>query len=266
MVRAIVLLSGGLDSRTQAAALKHINANVFSYSYEFEFGYKETKIAERIAKVCDFDFKAYLVSKGYLWDCINDLVQINKCYSDFTSPRQMVLNSQFKEMGEIFSLGHWGDVLFDDVKVQDNLNFEKQVQVVLKKIIKKGGLHLAEQLWNDWQLEGNFYDYFYERVKQLLRNIDIDYSANARIRAFKSLYWAPRWTTVNLSVFEANRPISLPYYDDRMCEFICTIPEEYLKDGLNSVKYKVNAIDENQLYIHYHIELPEPPDKNAKAA
>jgi hypothetical protein len=42
---------------------------------------------------------------------------------------------------------------------------------------------------------------------------------------------------VNLSVFEAAHPIALPYYDDRMCEFICTVPEEYLADRKLQVAY-----------------------------
>ena len=33
-----------------------------------------------------------------------------------------------------------------------------------------------------------------------------------------------------MSVFEAAHPITLPYYDNRMCEFICTVPEAYLAD------------------------------------
>ncbi len=70
----------------------------------------------------------------------------------------------------------------------------------------------------------------------LLNRIDIE-NPSAKLRAFKSLYWAPRWTSVNLSVFEAAHPISLPYYDDRMCEFICTVPEEYLADRKLQIAY-----------------------------
>src|SRR5690606_10305843 len=40
-----------------------------------------------------------------------------------------------------------------------------------------------------------------------------------------------------LSVFEAAHPISLPYYDNRMCEFICTVPEEFLTDRKLQIAY-----------------------------
>ena len=70
----------------------------------------------------------------------------------------------------------------------------------------------------------------------MLKTIDIK-DTNARLRAFKSKYWAPRWTSANLSVFEQHKPISLPYYDNRMCEFICTVPEAFLADRKLQIAY-----------------------------
>ena len=234
----ILPLSGGLDSRTQAVAFKQLGTEAVSYSYEFMNGYPETRIAHQIAKAFGFGFTAFTIPKGYLWNSLDTLAELNGCYSDFTNPRQMAIYGEFPKLGgELFSLGHWGDVLFDDMKVPDDLPLEQQVEAVLKKIVKQGGLELAEHLWASWNLEGRFYDYFRERISQLLKAIDIPHSANARIRAFKSLYWAPRWTSVNLAIFEASHPIALPYYDDRMCEFICTVPEAYLKNRRLQIAY-----------------------------
>lgn len=235
--KVILPLSGGLDSRTQACGLKHIGAEVNSYSYSFEGGHDETKYARNIAEVCGFPFQAWQVPKGYLWDKIGDLSQINGCYSEFTHPRQMAFLDKYAEMGEVFSLGHWGDVLFDDMGVPDDLTLESQVEVLLKKVVKKGGMELGSTLWKSWNLDGSFKEYLYERLKNLLQKIAIKESANAQIRAFKSLFWAHRWTSVNLSVFESQRPIALPYYDNRMCEFICTIPEKYLAGRQIQIEY-----------------------------
>ncbi|REG87726.1 asparagine synthase-related protein [Winogradskyella sediminis] len=226
--KVILPLSGGLDSRTQAAALQHLKASVTSYSYDFQGGYKETEIAKSIAEVCDFDFTAYTIPKGYLWDVLEDLATLNRCESDFTAPRQMAIVDEFETMGEVFSLGHWGDVLFDDMGVRDDLPLKDQVKVLQKKLIKKGGRALANQLWSYWNLAGDFDAYFETRITSLLSAIKIPNNANARIRAFKSMYWAPRWTSVNLAVFASKHPVTLPYYDKRMCEFICTVPESFL--------------------------------------
>lgn len=235
--RVILPLSGGLDSRTQACGLQHLGAEVHSYSYQFEGGHAETAYAKKIAQVCRFPFESWSVPPGYLWDCIDELATLNGCYSEFTHPRQMAFIDRYASLGQVFSLGHWGDVLFDDMGIPDDLSIEQQVEHLFKIVVKKGGWELAAALWSAWGLEGNFKDYLYQRLKSLLININIPESANAQIRAFKSLFWAHRWTSVNLSVFESQRPIALPYYDNRMCEFICTIPEKYLAGRQIQIEY-----------------------------
>ncbi len=235
--KVILPLSGGLDSRTQAAALKHLNKTVSAYSYAFKGGHDETRYAQKIAQTCGFPFQGWEVPQGYLWKVINELAKINGCYTEFTQPRQMAFSGNYKLLGDVFSLGHWGDVLFDDMGVDDHLSLEQQVGVLLNKMVKKGGRELAIALWNQWGLKGDFDEYLFDRLKTLLKNVNIPESANAQIRAFKSLYWAPRWTSVNLTVFENERPITLPYYDNRMCEFICSVPEKYLSGRQVQIDY-----------------------------
>jgi hypothetical protein len=140
-------------------------------------------------------------------------------------------------MGDVFSLGHWGDVLFNDMGVSDNLAFIDQVDVLYKKIVKPSGEVLAQKLWEYYGFEGDFKDYLLERIMTLHDGIAIEDSANARIRAFKSTYWAPRWTSVNLSIFSEIKPITLPYYDDEICKFICQVPEPYLANRAIQIEY-----------------------------
>lgn len=235
--QVILPLSGGLDSRTQAIALKRLGIDVNAYSYQFKNGYRETRIAEQIASLYDFDFKGYEIQPGYLWDHIDLIYSINKGYSEFTGPRQMGVFEELKSYEGVFSLGHWGDVLFDDMGVREGLPFADQVDVVIKKISKQGGLELSQKLWKAWGFQGTFFDYLHSRIEGILKKISISKSANARIRAFKSTQWAPRWTSVNLSFFEAMNPITLPYYDNRMCEFVCSIPESYLRGRKLQIEY-----------------------------
>jgi hypothetical protein len=231
----ILPLSGGLDSRSQAVALHKLGKKVTSYSYSFQGGFKEHAISEQIAKACKFDFQAFEIPKSYLWDKIDQLAAINECYSEFTHPRQMAVLEDFKKMEGVFSLGHWGDVLFDtggDEGIED----KDLVKYIHKKVIKKGGLELANSLWNSWSIDGNFEDYLTNVTQELLSKIDIE-NTSAKVRAFKSMYWAPRWTSINLSVFEAAHPITVPYYDDRMCQLICEIPEAHLAKRQIQIEY-----------------------------
>ncbi|SRX75621.1 asparagine synthase-related protein [Aequorivita antarctica] len=233
--KVILPLSGGLDSRTQAVALAKLKTPVTAYSYSFKGGFSESGIGKKIAKTCGFDFKEFTIESGYLWPKLEELASINHCYSDFTHPRQMAVIEELKSMEGTFSLGHWGDVLFDR-GAAEGATEEDLLEISIKKIVKKGGMELAIALWQEWELAGDFESYLRDRIVNLLNRIDIE-NPSAKLRAFKSLYWAPRWTSVNLSVFEAAHPISLPYYDDRMCEFICTVPEEYLADRKLQIAY-----------------------------
>ncbi|MCU0351144.1 MAG: asparagine synthase C-terminal domain-containing protein [Flavobacterium sp.] len=233
----ILPLSGGLDSRTQAAALKHLNKKVHAYSYQFENGHNETKYAKEIAKVCGFPFEKWSIPKGYLWDKIEEIASLNQCYTEFTHPRQAAILEKLVSLGDVISLGHWGDVLFDNMEFPSQLSLEEQVDIMIKKVIKKRGIELAEKLWNSWSLEGDFKTYFRQRIKKLLQEVAISDEANAQTRAFKSLYWASRWTGSNLSFFEKAKPITLPYYDERMCQFICTVPEKYLAKRQIQIAY-----------------------------
>ena len=233
--KVILPLSGGLDSRTQAVAISKMENHVTAYSYSFKGGFSENSIGRKIAKSCDFDFKEFKIEPGYLWQKLQELATINKCYSEFTNPRQMAVLEELKKMEGTFSLGHWGDVLFDR-GAPEGTTENQLLEIILKKIVKKGGMELGTALWQEWELEGNFDSYLRERIVGLLNEIEIE-NPSAKLRAFKSLYWAPRWTSINLSFFEVAHPITLPYYDHRMCEFICTLPEEYLADRRLQIAY-----------------------------
>ncbi len=249
----ILPLSGGLDSRTQAVALKALNKSVHAFSYDFTGGYPETKIAKQIAKACGFSFSEYHIGKGYLWVTIEDLARINGCYSDFTHPRQMAIIEEYETMGDVFSLGHWGDVLFGKM-VDKQLSKEEEVNHILKKVVKKGGVELATALWKHWGLEGTFEPYLKNRIKELADKINIK-NSSAKIRAFKSMYWAPRWTAVNLAVFQEKKPITVPYFDNRMCAFICTLPEEFLADRKLQIAY-IKQQDPNVAKITWQSQKP----------
>lgn len=232
--KVILPLSGGLDSRTQAVALRN-HPEVQAYSYSFKGGYPEHKIAKRIAEQCNFPFRSFLVEKGYLWEVIEELAKINQCQSEFTHPRQMAFKEELGSLGNLFSLGHMGDLMFDSFGYPQ-LDFEEEVAVLSKLLLKKGGVALAKELWKVWGLDGDFESYFRMRISELLEHFNIK-DTNAKLRAFKTHFYVSRWSSNNLSIFSTIHPISLPYYDDRLCQFICTLPEEYLANRQLQIAY-----------------------------
>lgn len=232
----ILALSGGLDSRTLAAALHRLGAKAFTYSYKFQHSFNETKYGKALAKIAGWDFKEYIIPKGYLWDKIDKLSDINQCYSEFTHARQMAVIDKIAPHGNLFLLGHLGDLVYDGMGLDNNIAEDKLRDIIIKKMLKKGGFELGQDLWNAWGLKGDFRIYMDQRVAELLSAIKID-NVNARAKAFKSMYWVTRWTNVNLQVFSHYKPIALPYYDERICRLVCETPEAYLRDRKIQIEY-----------------------------
>lgn len=234
--KAILALSGGLDSRTLAVAMQVLGKNPHTYSYKFEGSFEETKYGREIAKVAGWDFDELVIPPKYLWEKIEEAGKVNACYAEFTHARQLAVAEQLSKKGDVWLLGHWGDVLFDDMGVDGNLDMAGQKKTLEKKVLKKGGKELAADLWQAWGLDGDFSSALTARIEKMYNRIDIS-DANARVRAFKSLYWATRWTSTNLNYFSQYKPIALPYYDDRMCEFSMSIPEKHLAGRQIQIEY-----------------------------
>ena len=98
----------------------------------------------------------------------------------------MAVIEEVAQLGNSFSLGHWGDVLFDSDGYQENLSEKELLRILKKKVVKKGGIELASALWKNWKLEGDFETYLDKRISMLLTNIKID-NANAKKRTKVSL-------------------------------------------------------------------------------
>ncbi len=241
--KIILPISGGLDSRTIAAALKDHN-NVIVISYEYLNGVEETKYAEEIAKTYDWEFHRFKIEKGYLWDKIDQISNINRCYSEFTHPRQMAIIDKINRFdGDLLILGHWGDVLFTLPQISENASLEEQSQFVINMVTKPGGIELATDLWEEWGLRGTFMESLYSSINNSLIKINIDHP-QTRVRAFKSLNWARRWANPNLNIFKSNSDIFIPYYEKSICEFICSTPSKYLNNRRLQIEFLKNQAPE----------------------
>jgi len=229
-------ISEGLDSRTLFVATKH-NAKLNLASYEFEGGLRESYVGERLSKNFNLPFFRQQIPNGYLWSKINEISQLNGCLTDFTHPRQVSVLNSWKNLADVILLGHWGDVLFDSFRLKKNISYEEQLFYLKNKILNNsGGFELARELWGIWDLPESFDIQFNNLIDNLYGSINIDHPC-ARLRAFKSLYWAPRWTSTNLSLFKNLGELVVPYYDNKMCNFVCNVEDEYLSGRKIQIEY-----------------------------
>lgn len=233
--RIVLPLSGGLDSRTIAAALKN-KKNIVSYSYEFKNGISEIKYAQRIAEVCKWEFHPFIITEGYLWGKIDELSKKNNCRIEFTHPRQMAFLNKISNFGDILLSGSNGDVLFESFSLKNNLSINKQTDFLRKLFFKNSGEELASELWSYWRLDGNFNNAMNKILNDLIINTKIDNISN-KMKAIKIESYSKNWTNIGLDLFSSFIKTYAPYHDDEMCEFICSIPEEYLSERKIQIEY-----------------------------
>lgn len=245
-------ISGGLDSRTLLVPVKN-KSDITLCSYEFEGGYNETGVGRLIAEKLNAPFYSQIIPKGYLWENLKQITDYNGCFTDLTHPRHAAVMNNWKGLGDVLLLGHWGDVLFDSHLDRNNYSYDEQIIILKNKLINPVGQELADELWKYWGFEGSFNSYLTNRLDNLYRKINIEH-ISARMRAFKSIYWAPRWTSINLAIFRNLGDLVLPYYNDEMCKFICTVPERFLKGRKIQIEYIKKFFPElaNMPWQKYH--------------
>jgi len=250
--KILLPISGGIDSRTLFVPIKD-EPNLTLSSYEFEDGLDEIKYGKELAERFDHKIYTQKIPKGYLWHKINKLIKINKCFSEFTHPRQLAVLDNWKGLSDIVLLGHMGDLLFESQSNNNRCYYDEQLTTLMKKVIRPGGNELANDLWKCWELDGTFDSYMMNRFDKLYGDINIDHPS-ARIRAFKSLYYVPRWSCINISIFQELGELVLPYCEDAMCKFICTVPERYLRGRKLQIEYiKKNCPDAARMpWQKYH--------------
>lgn len=229
-------ISGGLDSRTLVAACASLGKSYRGYSYAFDGGHDETRYGKQMAQALDFPYDAFTVKRHQLWSYIDQLAKRNECYSEFTHARQYAFHQKLSSMGGTYLLGHGGDLYFDGMGVPSNMKGEELFRELWGRIVKKSGFELADSMWQHWGLPGKFRNHLEQELRNCLDSIDIE-DGNAKLRAYKSLFYVPRWTCVNLQIFKDFGPVVIPYFDDRICEFICTVPEQLLNGRKIQIEY-----------------------------
>src|SRR5579883_1366319 len=130
--KILLALSGGIDSRTVAVALSRLGINPYAYSYKFQNSFDETQYGRKIAKAAGWDYDDYIIPEGYLWNNLDELGEINQCYTEFTHVRQAAVAKEIARKGDVFLLGHWGDVLFDDMHLPEKTTDDDLLDIVIK--------------------------------------------------------------------------------------------------------------------------------------
>ncbi len=233
--KVILPLSGGIDSRCIAAAIPNGMTGINSYSYEFEGGIKEVRFAKAIAKLKNLPFNEFVIPKGYLWNKIDELTKIVHYDIEYTHSRQIAVMDELEKLGDIFLLGHGGEI-FKAAKVKKDLSDERIVDHLYDMYVSAAGQKLGKELWDYWGLEGNFREYVTEVFNEQLKKINIK-EVNPKLRAFTFCFIAHRKNHVNINIFERQKEIYLPFLQQNVLNGICNVHEDILTDRKVQIDY-----------------------------
>lgn len=259
-------VSGGLDSRTLVAACHHLGIPFKGYAYSFRNGIDENRFGREMSKKLGFPFHEFHIEKGTLWSYIDRLSETTECYAEFSHARQYSVFDELKSLGGRFLLGHAGDIFFDGLNLQGPMSDGEQLDYVWKKYVKESGFELATSVWRQWGCQGEFKEFLREVLRSELQSIRIQ-DTTARLRAFKIDTYFNRLSCTNIALFRQFGPNTLPYCDDRIVKFICTVPEKWLdarKIQIEYLKRRSRALasvtwQDHRPFNLYHYHWDRPP-------
>ncbi len=228
-------LSGGMDSRTIAAAYPNGQTNTLSYSYNFENGIDEVRFSRRIAKIMHLPFREFTIPKGYLWPKFESLLEATGGYNEVSHSRQMGVIDDLEPLGNLFIMGQGGESYRID-ELPDNATHEQLVEHAIKYCEKAGGMILGEQLWKLWGLEGNLKEYIWETFSQAMKTLDIK-SPAFRFFAFDYKFCATRRSLVNLNIFARRNEVLLPFVEQEMLDVLCKTDHKLLYKRQVMIEY-----------------------------
>ena len=257
-------ISGGLDSRSTVAAIvmgpRKLDSRLqpeadpplaekpscgndmgterfWAYSYGYSEDSAETKIAGKIARAARLSFQPFTI-KPYLFERLNSILSGVEGFQDITQCRQAAVTGEISQHADSVIAAHWGDVWMDNMLDHgpQTTDQRKITEKVLEKIQKKGREWLVENICGQ-QLKENPENFLREMVSQELRKLEHIEDPDFRIKAFKTDNWSFRWTCASLRMFQAAAFPRLPFYDNRIADFFCTVPTEFVRGRRLQIDY-----------------------------
>ncbi|MEZ4520009.1 MAG: asparagine synthase-related protein, partial [Chloroflexota bacterium] len=238
--RVAVPISGGLDSRSTVATLPADQAHerLWAYSYGYGNDSMETAIARQVAGARGLTFDAFTIGP-YLFAQLPQISAAVEGFEDVTQCRQAAVVNEIDDHADYLIGAHLGDLYLADMGLVgvDELSDEELTAVVLKKVHKGGSDWLLEHLCRPHLKEAVPEDIFHENVAAELDRLDTIAEPDFRVKAYKVDQWCARWTTVAFRMYQAAAFPRLPFYDNRLEDFFCTVPTEMVSGRRLQIDY-----------------------------
>lgn len=242
-------VSGGLDSRTNAAALTRRGSAAFSerrvwaYSYGYGPRSSETRVARQVAAARSIPFRAFEVPQ-YLFDRLDATTATMEGFQDVTLPRQIGMIEEVGERTGYVMPGHWGGAWFGDfgfarVRAQPGGPPTERgyADAVLDIMWRRGSDWLLDRL-SPRGLAADARSLILEtQVKPCLARLSHVEDLSFRTAAFLAEQIGFRWANTGMRGFQLGAFPREPFYDTRVADFFCTVPGEMHRGRRLQVEY-----------------------------
>lgn len=239
--RLALPISGGLDSRCTVAVLGEremdTSQNLYPFSYGYEQASQELKIASRVARSRGLALQKWTIPP-YLFDQLDRVTASVEGFQDITQCRQAGVVDALGQNADYVLAAHWGDVWLDDMGFldgDDSLPQDTLASKMAQKFTKKGSADLlklfAHQLPTD--AESSLVEQIGEDLKTLSDIEEVDF----KVKAWKTQEWSHRWTLASLKMYQAGLFPVLPFYDQRLVDFFCRVPSQYVAGRRLQIDY-----------------------------
>jgi asparagine synthase (glutamine-hydrolysing) len=244
--RIALPLSGGLDSRStlavinDAAGTVHDVGSIWAYSYGYSPDSIETAIGRELAGLRSLPFDAYTV-RPYLFDRISEVMSAVEGFQDITQSRQASVTPFLRAHADRVIAAHWGDVWLDDVGIElpkgGTVPKGQLATNAMVKLMKRGSNWVLENLCQPRLGSVPWREVLRTFVNEELDRVQNIEDPDFRVKALKTENWSFRWTLASLRMFQSAVYPRLPFYDTRICDFMCTVPTVYVSGRRLQIEY-----------------------------
>lgn len=237
----IIPISGGLDSRTIFAKWsshdEEKKLTLLSYGYSKQS--IETYIAKKVAKTRNYPINTFSI-EPYLHNEMNRIILSVEGFQDLSISRQAALAPTFNHENSRIIGGHWGDVWFDTMHVdQKSIHQAHQVEgLIFKKIYRPELKWLTDHCQLD--LFSKNYPSDEEWIISRIDNYKDIHSLDMKVKAFKTDHWSHRWTCASVRMYQSSIFPMLPFYDLQLSDLFLQTPSKAHQNRMLQIKYLCN--------------------------
>jgi len=215
-------LSGGLDSRILACAMKKAQMNFSAFTYGFGYQFEEAIIAQQVARRLDVEWDFWQVPGFDYVRCADIGISVSNGESLY---KHGVQNGMYQYLGQVYKNIVFGSAL--DLLIGDSYPYRNISNYLDSTYLF--GRSRSFQMFKNEEYESEIWQQAKKDKKDLFKQIPKGDCQEDDIRAFVFDTRVRRWYNANLIYPFWYMNVLLPTYDLEFLDAVSRVPYEYRK-------------------------------------